>query len=122
MKINELRFTYGTKEAAEILDKKLSERERLELEEKIIEIQRNLNQNNDEYYYVFNDDTQEFELRLEQDVQLIHDIVAAILKLNDRIESISTSAVDRRGMTSIREKFLRHLRKLGANTLADNLI
>ena len=38
MKINELRFTYGAKEAADILDKKLSERERLDLEEKINEI------------------------------------------------------------------------------------
>ena len=90
LKIQKLRSAYSAKEAADVLDKKLSEQEKAELEERIIEIQNNLNQGNDEYYYFFNEDTQEFELRLEEDVQLIYDIVAIVLKLTDKIENINT--------------------------------
>ena len=38
LKIQELRSAYGAKEAADVLDKKLSEQEKAELEERIIEI------------------------------------------------------------------------------------
>ena len=109
MKLKELIAHYRANALADVLSKRLSEVERPELEEKIIEIQNRLNKDNDDYYYVFNEDTQEFELRLEQDLQLIHDIVAAILKLSDKTENTNTPAVDRRGMSSLRQKFLRHL-------------
>ena len=119
MKINELRWRYGVKEATDMLDSRLSRREKLEIEDEIVRIQGNLNQNRDDYYYAFNEDTQEFELRLEQNRQIVEQIVSAVLKLNNKVESKSTSAADRRGMVNVRDKFIRHLRKLGAHTLAD---
>ena len=65
MKIKILRKQYGSKELADVLENKLTKEEQRRAENEIIKIQEQLNQENDEYYYVFNDETEEFELRRE---------------------------------------------------------
>ena len=80
-----------------------------------------LNVDNDENNYVYNNETDEFEIRIDKDHGLIRQIVAAVIKLDTEVENLSMAPSDRRRMYGIREKFIAHLRKLGANTLADNL-
>ena len=75
----------------------------------------------DDHYYVFNDTTEEFEIRIDQDQTLITQIVSAILKLGDKINRQSTSPSDRRRIYNIRSKFIAHLKKIGATELAENL-
>ena len=95
MKIKELKTTYGAHEATEILKSKLSETEKQHVEDEIVRIQGNLNQDRDNYYHIFNEETDKFELRFDQDVKLIQQIVSAILKLDDKIELDRNSASDR---------------------------
>ena len=79
-KLQVLRKQYKAHALAEVLDNKLTEKEKLVAEKKIIEIEQKLNRDSDEYYYVFNDKTDEYELRKEHSgSQIIHKIVAAIL-------------------------------------------
>ena len=78
---------YDSKELADVLENNLTEEEKRRAENEIIKIQEQLNQENHEYYYVFNDETEEFELRREHaGSQIIHKIVAAILKLDKSIK------------------------------------
>ena len=58
-KLQVLRKQYKAHALAEDLDNKLTEKEKLLAEKKIIEIQQKLNRDSDEYYYVFNDKTDE---------------------------------------------------------------
>ena len=81
LKIKELRKTYNARAAADVLEKKLSESEKKELEEEIARIMTKLNSESDRYYFVFNENTQEYEIRLEENDFLLHDVVAALIKL-----------------------------------------
>ena len=121
MKIKELRKNYGANEAVDVLEKKLSPSEKAELEEKIIQMQNKLSLESDKYYFDFNEDTQEYELRLIENDELIHDIVAIVLKLTDKIENVNTSQTERFESMIAKENFLHYLRKKGATELADGL-
>ena len=120
MKVKELEKTYGAKVAAKLLEKRMTLQEKKEIEEEIIKMQSDLNKDWDEYYYKFNEDTNEFELRLDQDIDLMHQIVGAIIKLDKKMET-ETSANNRRINRRLKKKFIAHLRQLGANDLADSL-
>ena len=90
-KLQVLRKQYKSHALAEVLENKLTEEEKLAAENKIIEIQQKLKRDSDEYYYVFNDETDEYELRKEQSgSRIIHKIVAAILKLDEKYKNTST--------------------------------
>ena len=121
MKIKELRKNYGANEVADVLEKKLSPSEKAELEEKIIQMQNKLNLESDKYYFDFNEDTQEYELRLIENDELMHDIVAIVLKLTDKIENVNTSETEKLESMIAKETFLRYLRNKGATELADSL-
>ena len=121
MKIKELRKTFGVYEAADLLENKLTKKEKREAEDEIIRIQEELNQDRDDYYNTFNEETDEFELRLGQDIDLIQQIVSVILKPDNKIELEDGSASNRREIYRIRNKFIEQLRRLGVNTLADSL-
>ena len=105
MKIKELRKNYGANEAVDVLEKKLSPSEKAELEEKIIQMQNKLSLESDKYYFDFNEDTQEYELRLIENDELIHDIVAIVLKLTDKIENVNTSQTERFESMIAKENF-----------------
>ena len=119
--LKELRTTFGAEELASPLSTKLSSDELNRLEETVLTHLTELNSERDDNYYIFNDETEEFEIRIDQDHELITQIVSAIYKLDAKIDNPSTAASDRRCMYSIRNKFVNHLRKLGAHKLADNL-
>ena len=121
LKIKELRKNYDANEAADVLENKLSPSEKAELEEKIIQMQNDLNLESDKYYFDFNEDSQEYELRLIENDQLMHDIVAIVLKLTKKIENVNTSQTERLESMIAKEKFLRYLRNKGATELADSL-
>ena len=121
IKIKELRKNYGANEVADILEKKLSPSEKAELEEKIIQMQNKLNLESDKYYFDFNEDTQEYELRLIENDELMHDLVAIVLKLTNKIENVNTSQTERLESMIAKKKFLRYLRNKGATELADGL-
>ena len=74
LKIKELRKTCNAHAAADVLEKKLSESEKKELEEEIVRIMTKLNSESDRCYFVFNENTQEYEIRLEENDFLLHDV------------------------------------------------
>ena len=122
LKLKELRSTFGAIELASALSNNMSREELSTLEDTVITHLTDLNRDADENYYTFNEDTEEFEIRIDdQDNQLITQVVTTIIKLDSKIENPRTAPSDRRRMYGIRNKFVAHLRKLGANELADSL-
>ena len=119
--LKELRTTFGAEELASTLSNKLSAGELNRLEDTVITHLTDLNRDRDDNYYVFNDETEEFEIRIDRDHELITQVVSEIYKLDSKIDNPATAPSDRRRMYDIRNKFVNHLRKLGANKLADNL-
>ena len=61
-KIGELRKIYKANTLADLLENKLSQNEKNELEEEVIEKLKELNKDGDRYYFNFNEQTQEFEI------------------------------------------------------------
>ena len=61
-KIGELRKIYKANTLANLLENKLSQSEKNELEEEVIEKLKELNKDGDRYYFNFNEQTQEFEI------------------------------------------------------------
>ena len=57
LKISELRKTFKAHTLADVLDNRLSE-----TEDETVELLKELNKEEDLYYYKFNEDTQEFEI------------------------------------------------------------
>ena len=84
-------------------------------------MQNKLNLESDKYYFDFNEDTQEYELRLIENDELMHDLVAIVLKLTNKIENLNTSQTERLESMIAKKKFLRYLRNKGATELADGL-
>ena len=87
----------------------------------MIQMQNKLNLESDKYYVDFNEDTQEYELRLIEEDQLMHDIVAIVLKLTNKIKDVNTSQTESLESMIGKEKLLRYLKKKGATELADGL-
>ena len=65
LKIKELEKTYGSKTLAKKLKEKLTEEQKKEVEERIFQLQSELNKDDDKYYYDYNEDTEEYEIRLD---------------------------------------------------------
>ena len=119
LKLKELRSIFGAIELASALSNKMISEEFNRLEDATKTHLADLNKGGDENYYTFNEETEEFEIRIDQNHQLIRQVVAAVIKLDSKIENSRTVASDRRSMYGIRNKFVAHLRKLGADELAD---
>ena len=119
--LKELRTTFGAEELASSLSNKLSADKLNRLEDTVITHLTHLNRDRDDNYYVFNDETEEFEIRRYSDHELITQVVSAIYKQDSKIDNPATAPSERRRMYGIRNKFVNHLRKLGANKLSDNL-
>ena len=119
MKIKELEKTYGTKVAANLLEKRMTLDEKKEIEEEIVRMQAELNKDKDEYYHIFNEETGEFEVKLDQDIDLMHQIVGAIIKIDEKYE-LERSENNKRINRRIKRKFIAKLNKLGVKDLADS--
>ena len=120
LKIKELEKTYGSKTLARTLKKKLTEEQKKEAEERIFQLQSELNKDDDKYYYDYNEDTEEYELRLDSGEDVIRKIVAAILK-TDKLMSETTSRSEKRTFKKVKDALILYLRRVRSNTSADAL-
>ena len=120
LKIKESEKTYGSRTLARTLKEKLTEEQKKEAEENIIQLQNELNKDDDKYYYDYNEDNEEYKLRLDRGGDVIRKIVAAILR-TDKLMSESTSRSERRSLQKVRGALILYLRRIQANTLADAL-
>ena len=120
MKLKELDKMYGDATIARILKDKLTDQQKKEAEEKIIEQQKQLNKDEDKYYYNFNEDTDEYELRLDSGGEISRKITAAILKTDEKIES-STSRSEKRTLHKVKSALILCLERVGMISLAEAL-
>ena len=91
LKIKELRKIFNAEDLASALSNNLSPQELARPEDTVVSHLTSLNQNRDDNYYIFNDNTEEFEIRIDTDHTLVTQIVSAVLKLDDKIENPATS-------------------------------
>ena len=120
-KIKELRKTYKAHTLADVLDNKLSEMEKQILEDQAVELLRELNKDEDLYYYKFNDDTQEFEILLEDTDVRINAIVFAALQIKKVIKDPATCNSRKRFLKKELDNLLNYLDSKGAKLLAATL-
>ena len=93
-----------------------------ELKEQIFTLQQDLNQDQDEWFYRYNEQTEEFELKREEDqaADIACRITAAIIRRNNRINS-ATSRSEKRGLYKVREALINYLKKVGMIDLTEAL-
>ena len=120
LKIRELRKTYGANLLADVLDKKLSESEKNELEDQVIEILKELNKDENRYYFEFNEEIQEFEILLDSEVR-INAIVFAVMQIDKVIKDVNTPRTKRLELMTEKDKLLDYLKEKGAKKLANSL-
>ena len=80
-----------------------------------------LNSENDRYYFEFNEETQEYEIRVEENNFLLHDVVAAIIKITNKIEDVNMPQTEMLESMIEKESLLRWLKSKGADELAEGL-
>ena len=88
-----------------------------ELKEQIFTLQQDLNQDQDEWFYRYNEQTEEFELMREEDQAAD---IACRIRTNNRINS-ATSRSEKRGLYKIREALITYLKKVGMIDLTEAL-
>ena len=120
LKIGELRKIYKSNTLADLLEKKLSQSEKNELEEEVIEKLKELNKDGDRYYFNFNEQTQEFEILLDSDGR-INAIVFAVMQTDKVIDNVNTPHTRRLELMTEKDKLLNYLKEKGAKVLADSL-
>ena len=109
LKRKELEKKYGARTVSRILSNKMTPEKKREAEKKIFQLQQELNQGEDEYFYKYNEDTEEFELGQEDAAaDIARRITAAILRTDDRIES-STSRSEKRQLYKVKEALITYL-------------
>ena len=121
LKISELRKTYKARTLADVLGNRLSETEKQILEDEAVELLKELNKEEDLYYYKFNHDTQEFEILLEDTDVRINAIVFAALQLKKVIRDPATSNSRRSFLKRELKNLLNFLDSKGARLLAASL-
>ena len=120
LKIKELKKTYGANVLADILDNKLSESKKNELEDQVIEILKELNQDEERYYFEFNEETQEFEILLDSEVR-INAVVFAVMQIGKVIRDVNTTHTRKLELMTEKDKLLDYLKERGTKTLANRL-
>ena len=122
LKISELRKTYKAHTLADVLDNRLSETEKQILEDEAVELLKELNKEEDLYYYRFNNDTQEIEIMLEEKPNLrINAIVFAALQLKKVMKDPATSNSRKKFLKNELKNLLDYLDSKGARLLAETL-
>ena len=120
LKIKELRKTYKANTLADVLDNKLSEIEKQILEDQAVELLKELNKDEDRYYFEFNHDTQEFEILLDSEVS-INAIVFAVMQIDKAIKNVNTPPNKRSKLKKEKGNLLKYLDSKGATLLAASL-
>ena len=119
-KIGELKKIYKANTLADLLENKLFQNEKNELEEEVIEKLKELNKDGDRYYFNFNEQTQEFEILLDSEVR-INPIVFAVMQTDKVIDNVNTPHTRRLELMTEKDKLLNYLKEKGAKVLADSL-
>ena len=120
LKIKELRKTYGANVLVDVLGKKLSASKKNELEDQVIEILKELNKDEDRYYFEFNEETQEFEILLYSEVR-INAIALDVMQIDKVIKDVNTPHTKRLELMTEKDKVLDYFLKKDAKTLANSL-
>ena len=116
LKIKELRKTYGANVLVDVLGKKLSASKKNELEDQVIEILKELNKDEDRYYFEFNEETQEFEILLYSEVR-INAIALDVMQIDKVIKDVNTPHTKRLELMTEKDKVLDYfLKKRCKNT------
>ena len=117
-----LKNHYGDKTLSRVLSDKMMPEKRRELEEQIFTLQQDLNQDQDQWFYRYNKQTEELELTREDDqaADIAHRITATIIRTNNKINS-STSRSEKRGLYKVKEAIITYLKKVGMIDLAEAL-
>ena len=117
LKREELEKKYGASTVSRILSNKMTPEKKREAEEKIFQLQQELNQGEDEHLYRYNEDTEEFELgREDAAADITRRITAVILRTDNRIEN-STFRSEKRQLYKVKEALI----KIGMIDLAEAL-
>ena len=93
---------------------------KFELEDQVIEILKELNQDEDRYYFEFNEETQEFEILLDSEVHK-NAIVFAVMQIDKVIRDVNTTHTRKLELMTEKDKLLDYLKEKGAKTLANSL-
>ena len=75
---------------------------------KKIDLQNQLNKDEDKHYHEFNEDTNEYELRLDSGGDIANKITAVILKTDDEIEK-TTSRSKKRKLHKVKAALILYL-------------
>ena len=119
-KIKELEKTYGSRTLARTLKEKLTEEQKRDAGEKVIQLQNELNKDDDKYYHDYNEDNEEYELRLDRGGRHHTKNCCSCLR-TDKLMIESTSRSELRSLQKVKDALILYLRRVQANTLADAL-
>ena len=104
---------YGYLTLSRVFLDKMSLEKKRELEEQIYNLQQNLNANSDDWFYIFNNQTEEFELLKEdQSGDIARRITQAILRTNKALENARTGK-EKRGLLKVKAALITYLKRVG---------
>ena len=105
---------YGLKTLPRVMADKKTSQEIIDLEDDVIEVEKQLNSAGDNFFHIYNSDTQEYEIRKDnpQTSAVAQKITDAILRTDDRLRT-ATSAQKIRGLRKVRKSLILYLKLVG---------
>ena len=102
-------------------DKKTSQ-EIIDLENEVVEVESKLNFAGENFFHIYNPETQEYEIRKDnaQASAVAQKITDAILRTDDRLRT-AISAQQIRGLRKVRKSLILYLKLVGMQELAESL-
>ena len=97
---------YGLKTLSRVMADKKTSQEIIDLEDEVIEVEKQLNSAGDNFFHIYNSDTQEYEIRKDnpQASAVAQKITDAILRTDDRLRT-ATSAQKIKNIKSIKKSY-----------------
>ena len=113
---------YGLKTLPRVVADKKTSQEIIDLENEVVEVESELNSAGDNFFHIYNPETQEYEIRKDnpQASAVAQKITDAILRTDDRLR-IATSAQQIRGLRKVRKSLILYLKLVGMQELAESL-
>ena len=113
---------YGLKTLPRVMADKKTNKEIIDLEDDVIEVEKQLNSAGDNFFHIYNPETQEYEIRKDnpQASAIAQKITDAILRTDDRLRT-ATSGQQIRGLRKVRKSLILYLKLVGMTELAESL-
>ena len=113
---------YGLKTPPRVMADKKTNQEIIDLEDDVIEVEKQLNSAGDNFFHIYNPETQEYEIRKDnpQASAIAQKITDAILRTDDRLRT-ATSEQQIRGLRKVRKSLILYLKLVGMTELAESL-